>query len=76
MEQEKCKLPVTFTCPYCGHKNIKKVEGSYFSQSEIVYCDCEDGGCDRQLVITFRAYVDVKTRALVDEMEESKCQQL
>ena len=69
MEEKKNKLHVAFLCPYCGHENKTMVEATYFQSNEVVYCDCETGGCDKILVITYRAYVDVKTHALVDQME-------
>lgn len=74
MSGEKHKFPVEFQCPYCGHENKTAVEATYFQNKQIVYCDCETGGCDRMLVITYVAYVEVKTHALVDQMEESRCQ--
>lgn len=53
-------------CPYCQHKNNFKIQevfgrqltnGRFASETKLVTCDNETGGCDRDFVVRVRAEV-------------------
>jgi hypothetical protein len=67
-------LRYTFVCPYCGHINNKIYTGtnptpSSISWNEVVYCEVEDGGCNRLLVLNATLKIGTCTMKIVGEEE-------
>lgn len=42
-----------WTCPYCGHTNHhqQRPESPYYPEREVTYCDPDEGGCDKLVVV-------------------------
>lgn len=60
------KYTVKTKCPYCGHENITKLETDYaFPDKEIVTCDVEFGGCDRDYVIDPKINITVDVYGII-----------
>ena len=38
-------------CPYCHHVNNFQLHSQHFKDTTIVYCDCEQGGCDEKFAV-------------------------
>ncbi len=38
-------------CPYCGHINEIVYNVNNYNTDDVIYCDCENGGCDQPFVI-------------------------
>ncbi len=54
------KMRLKSVCPYCGHENPVIADVNYAGRNDItqvVTCDCEEGGCDCDYV--FSAVVQV-----------------
>ena len=47
-----------WTCPYCGHENKTMTE----NYTELLYCNSEEGGCDRFVVVEFIVKTYTKVR--------------
>ena len=41
----------TVTCPYCGFKNMQIAND--WHGTKIIYCETEDGGCDKKLAFEY-----------------------
>jgi len=52
-------------CPKCGHENNFVTDKNY--GNEVVYCNCEDGGCDNWFVVKYRAVLDTSIYLIADE---------
>jgi hypothetical protein len=55
-------------CPYCKHVNRFKIGTEAYQPPEVVTCDVDEGGCDKDFVI--KVYVDVDIKTLKIEAEE------
>lgn len=43
---------ITVICPYCKHPNkYNQMDVGIGTGHRFIYCDCEDGGCDRQFIL-------------------------
>lgn len=65
---EKIEVRYEWTCPHCQHRNsgLVAVRDRYGSLSAaLVYCDIEDGGCDRMVAVKPRLLVHTEVYALV-----------
>ncbi len=63
-------MVVKAKCPYCGHENkVNSVEGKYYHK-QVVTCDCEAGGCDRDFVVA--TYFSITTECKKIEGEADK----
>ncbi|HMO85719.1 MAG TPA: hypothetical protein PKC18_12465 [Lacipirellulaceae bacterium] len=53
--------------PYCGHKNTAIVEfyDDTLTSRQIVFCDIEEGGCDRPFVVMAHLAVNTTVYGLV-----------
>ncbi|MBA7543816.1 hypothetical protein ES705_36157 [subsurface metagenome] len=38
-------------CPYCGHVNSIAYPVDNYRTADVLWCDSEDGGCDKKFVI-------------------------
>ena len=61
-----------FDCPYCGYVNSKFYTGtnptpSSISWNEVMYCDLENGGCDRLMVVNATLKIETCTMKIVGE---------
>jgi hypothetical protein len=56
------KIAMYWVCPSCGHKNrtIEPISTVTGWHDFLVYCDSEEGGCDRKQFV--RAEIEVKTQ--------------
>ena len=55
-------------CPYCGRINTYYFEiDSHYLPKQIVYCDIEEGGCDKDFVID--PHLSIKVTADVYKIE-------
>lgn len=45
------------SCPYCGHTNTVRIDRNSFEQREIVICDIEDGGCDKEFAVLIKTEI-------------------
>lgn len=43
----------TFICPYCGFHNNLIRESELWTQSAVIRCDSDSGGCGKQFVIDY-----------------------
>lgn len=60
---------VTVTCPYCGMETRLFRPLSPAQAHEIIFCDCEVGGCDRPFVVFYHAEINLdRVSALADEL--------
>jgi hypothetical protein len=59
---------IEWKCPYCGHVHScwKPVEDS----AEVAYCDSEDGGCDRRVVLDIRASLTVRVSRIEEDSDD------
>jgi uncharacterized Zn-finger protein len=58
-------------CPYCGVLNTIRVKHKDIAfRDEVIYCDMDNGGCDRQFVLTTVLKLLVDTREIVGERGE------
>lgn len=56
-------------CPYCGF--INEVTINQVWDKQIVTCDVDEGGCDREFVIKAYVKADVETFKIEGEEERS-----
>lgn len=60
----KIKLgKLSFTCPECGHVNTYHHSSPIYGKIEVIYCDIEDGGCNKQMVVKTTVQVTGKVEA-------------
>lgn len=53
-----------FKCPECGFTNKRySMDFELTSTTEIVYCDSEEGGCDKQIVIKKKLKIETEVKA-------------
>ena len=45
------KVKKEWQCPHCTHMNTVVFPSSPHAQSQLVYCDSEDGGCDARILL-------------------------
>lgn len=66
---DKVEIRYEWTCPHCGHRNrnLATVRDRYGSLSPaLVYCDIEDGGCDRMVAVKPRLSVQTEVYRVVN----------
>lgn len=69
---DKVEIRYEWTCPHCGHSNsnLAAVRDRYGSLSAaLVYCDIEDGGCDRMVAVKPRLLVQTEVYRVVNPTE-------
>jgi len=56
---------ISFKCPYCGHLN-NWTEYSFLTGTDhqFHYCNSDDGGCDKKLIIESKVTTELKITAL------------
>ena len=55
---------VKFKCPLCGHENKYSTHSTHRrGGKEIVYCDSDSGGCDKEIVLKSIVTCKVKVTA-------------
>lgn len=60
------KRTITVKCPYCGARMNVAVTNDY-RQKKVVTCDMENGGCDKDFVVSVT--VSISTKSLKIEGE-------
>lgn len=66
---DKVEIRYEWTCPDCGHRNsnLATVRDRHGSLSAaLVYCDIEDGGCDRMVAVKPRLLVQTDVYRVVN----------
>ena len=61
---------LNWTCPHCKHVNKALVRPTQYAIHSIVTCDCDDGGCDRMVVLSTSWHPSTKISTLNDPVEE------
>jgi hypothetical protein len=57
-----------FNCPYCNLRGKYTISQRFTSsQAEVIFCESEDGGCDKPFVLETRLEVKASPRAIVGE---------
>jgi transposase-like protein len=54
-------------CPYCGKINSVLVEDGRYFQKQIVVCDLEEGGCDKDFVVETRISINATCKKIEGE---------
>ncbi|MHA2428654.1 MAG: hypothetical protein ACXADB_11585 [Candidatus Hermodarchaeia archaeon] len=53
---------VKFTCPYCEtiNKHYVDLEPSSYRDRFVRFCDVEEGGCEKMVVLEVEQFINVK----------------
>lgn len=54
-------------CPYCGFVNKHCVDLTLYSTKHIVRCSYDDGGCDKDFIITTSTKISAKIQKIEGE---------
>jgi len=54
------KTKILVKCPYCNFVNQITREAKTIGVSEVIRCDCEEGGCDKEFIINYTLIYSVK----------------
>lgn len=55
-------------CPYCGFENKIKIEPEFYYPKQVVTCDIDEGGCEKDFVVDIE--ISIFTESLKIEGEE------
>jgi hypothetical protein len=60
-----------WTCPYCGFVNKRRSEpeSPYYPNSEVTYCDLDEGGCDHMVVVVPTVTITAKVYKVLSDEE-------
>lgn len=59
-------MQINAVCPDCEYSNTVKVDPSKITQTILVTCDADEGGCDRDFALKIQTKLDVKIFVLRD----------
>lgn len=61
-----------YRCPKCGTKNRLSIDTKREHKGATLdYCDIEQGGCDAELIVSWRAIIDVTYVAAIPDQPEA-----
>jgi len=59
---------VKSNCPYCNHQNTSFISIlQNHTTKEVITCDCDEGGYDKDYVLTANCIIKISVFSLVDE---------
>lgn len=61
-------MRIKVTCPYCEHEQPVEAQLTLWER-RLVTCGLEEGGCDRDFVVTVKLCIKSSVAAVVGEME-------
>ena len=64
-------MKVKVKCPYCNHENKVNTEEGKLYQQQVVTCNCDEGGCDRDFVVAMYITIQVECKKIEGEAEKN-----
>lgn len=66
------KTFINIKCPHCQFKDSREVLFTSYSDKEIVTCNIDAGGCDKDFIIMFRFIPQISYAKITEFSEEQK----
>ena len=72
-ESTGMRAKVNCRCPHCGQNNwINIYPHHQAGNTQIIYCDADDGGCEKRYIADFKITVEAQCFKVEDKKKEKE----